>query len=151
MKAVLVIDMPECCDYCPVCRFFGMSGFTECTVMNDKVNRDGQTRPDWCPLKPFPETKEKLEDLEEQGLLLWLPVAEGSTVYVLDYAFECKLEYKCPLSFDKYKCEEDIRCEHECKVYHVREAKFNHMMLNVIGKTVFLTKEEAEQALEKMG
>ena len=90
------------------------------------------------------------EDLDERGLLLRLPVAEGSIVYVVEYTFECKLDYKCPLSFDAYKCEEEIHCEHECKVYHVRDAKFNHMMLDRIGKTVFLTKEEAEQALEKM-
>jgi len=42
----------------------------------------------------------------------------------------------------------DERCQHEYKKYFVREAKFNHMMLEKIGKTVFLTREEAEQALK---
>lgn len=54
-------------------------------------------------------------ELEKQGLLLKLPVAEGSIVYVIDYYFDCKHNYECPLSYDKYKCEEDIRCEHEYK------------------------------------
>lgn len=91
------------------------------------------------------------EDAEEQGLLLWLPVAEGSMVYVTEYSLECKHNYECPLSFDKYKCEADVRCQHEYRKYCVRETKFNHMMLDKIGKTVFLTKEEAEQALKQMG
>lgn len=90
------------------------------------------------------------KDAEEQGLLLRLPIAEGSQVYVIDYTFDCKHNYECPLSFDKYKCEEDIRCEHECKDWYVRQAVFNHMMLGYIGKTVFLTKSEAEQALAEL-
>ena len=90
------------------------------------------------------------EDAEEQGLLIRLPVAEGSTVFVLDYTIECKHNFECPLSYDKYKCEEDIRCEHEYKEYYVREAIFNHAMMKSLGKTVFLTKEEAELKLVEM-
>ena len=89
------------------------------------------------------------EDAEEQGLLLKLPVAIGSTVYVIDSIYECKFDHDCKLSFDAYKCEEDIRCEYECKKYHPRETRFNHMMLDKIGKTVFLTREEVKQALEE--
>ena len=90
------------------------------------------------------------EDAEEQGLLLRLPVAEGSTVFVIRYTIECKHNFECPLSYDKYKCEEDIRCEHEYKEYYVREAIFNHAMMKSLGKTVFLTKEEAELKLVEM-
>jgi hypothetical protein len=90
------------------------------------------------------------EDAEEQGLLLKLPVAIGSTVYVIDSIYECKFNYDCKLSFDAYKCEEDIRCEHECKKYRPRETRFNHMMLDKIGETVFLTREEAEQKLKEL-
>ena len=88
---------------------------------------------------------------EEQCLFLKLPVEEGSTVYVVDYTFNCKHRYECPLCFsDKYKCEEDIRCEHEYKEYRVRDARFNHHMIDKIGEIVFLTKEEAERKLEKL-
>lgn len=100
------------------------------------------------------EVVEKLavyENLEEQGMIKILPVAEGNTVYVVDYTFNCKHEYKCPLYFsDKYKCEEDIRCEHEYKEYRVRESKFNYHMIDKIGKTVFLIKEEAEIKLKEI-
>lgn len=89
------------------------------------------------------------EDLEEQGLLLRLPVPEGAVVYTLSYIYECKFDYDCK-EFDAYKCEEDIPCEHQYKVYRVKETKFQKQMLAMLGKTVFLTKEEAEQALAIM-
>lgn len=88
--------------------------------------------------------------LEEEGLLLKLSVSEGSIVYLIDYTFECKHNYECPLSYDKHKCEEDARCQHEYKVYRIREAFFNICMKDNIGKNVFLTRKEAEQALERM-
>ena len=92
---------------------------------------------------------ESFKDAEEQGLLLRLPVPEGAVVYTLSYIYECKFDYDCK-EFDAYKCEEDIPCEHQYKVYRVKETKFQKQMLAMLGKTVFLTKEEAEQALAKM-
>ena len=89
-------------------------------------------------------------ELEKQGLLVRLPIAEGSTVYVVQHMIDCKHDYKCPLSYDKYKCEEDIHCKHEYVKYRVREAKFNYMMNEKIGVTVFLTKEEAEQHIREV-
>ena len=102
--------------------------------------------------KKYGEPIEKLaeyEDAEEQGLLLRLPVPEGTKVWVLDYIFECKHGYNCVLKFDNYKCEANIPCRHEYKVRRVKETAFNYTMLGTIGKTVFLTKEEAEQALAR--
>ena len=91
------------------------------------------------------------EDAEEQGLLLRLPVAEGSTVFVIDYMFECTYDFECPFSLlDQYKCEEDIYCEHTYKEYYVKEVIFNHVMTESLGKTVYLTKEEAEQKLTEI-
>lgn len=89
------------------------------------------------------------KDAEEQRLLLRLPVPEGAVVYTLSYIYECKFDYDCK-EFDAYKCEEDIPCKHQYKVYRVKETKFQKQMLAMLGKTVFLTKEEAEQALAKM-
>ena len=89
------------------------------------------------------------EDLEEQRLLLRLPVPEGAVVYTLSYIYECKFDYDCK-EFDAYKCEEDIPCKHQYKVYRVKETKFQKQLLAMLGETVFLTKEEAEQALAKM-
>ena len=92
---------------------------------------------------------ESFKDAEEQRLLLRLPVPEGAVVYTLSYIYECKFDYDCK-EFDAYKCEEDIPCKHQYKVYRVKETKFQKQMLAMLGKTVFLTKEEAEQALAKM-
>ena len=90
------------------------------------------------------------EDLEEQGLLLKLSVSEGTIVYLIDYSFDCKHDYNCPLSYNEYKCEEDIRCQHEVKTYRVREVLFNICMKNNIGKNVFLTRKEAEDKLKEL-
>ena len=90
------------------------------------------------------------EDAEEQGLLLRLPVAEGSIVFVIATIYDCDYYMDCPLPYDKNKCDADIPCEHEHRGYRIKETKFNHCMLPNIGKTVFLTKEEAEKKLEQM-
>ena len=54
-KAILVMDMPESCDKCPL-----FSGFY--TDMTCRANGYGidypypdKDRQDWCPLKPMPE------------------------------------------------------------------------------------------------
>ena len=99
-------------------------------------------------MKVFDELLEK-RNAEEQGLLLRLPVPEGAVVYTLSYIYECKFDYDCK-EFDAYKCEEDIPCKHQYKVYRVKETKLQKQMIAMLGKTVFLTKEEAEQALSKM-
>lgn len=91
------------------------------------------------------------EDDEEQGLLFRISCPEGSEVYVIDYIYECKHNFECPLSlFEQYKCEEDLFCEHTYKEYFVKPTKFNREMEKFIGETVFLTKEEAEKKLAEM-
>lgn len=66
------------------------------------------------------------EDLEEQGLLLKLPCKVGDTVYCIMTG----LSYKNPSIF---------------------KMKFGYELIKHFGKRVFLTKEEAEAALLKMG
>jgi hypothetical protein len=90
------------------------------------------------------------EIAEEEGLLLRLSVAEGSIVFVIATIYDCDHYMDCPLPYDKNKCDADIPCEHEHRGYRIKETKFNHCMLPNIGKTVFLTKEEAEQKLAEM-
>lgn len=68
------------------------------------------------------------KDAEEQGLLLRLPIAIGGEFWELNYA--CKEPYIYPRIAHQL---------HHC-VY----------VMEHLGKTVFLTREEAEQALEKM-
>ena len=57
-KAVLVIDMPECCPDCP-CSFFERDNpelNLICGATGEDANNAG--KPDWCPLRELPEKKE---------------------------------------------------------------------------------------------
>lgn len=79
------------------------------------------------------------EDLQEQGRLLKLPCAEGDTVYRVERF--CSLPLDCPSRPCKY-----------CSNYplEINEERFLLKMLENIGITVFLTHEEAEEALKRM-
>ena len=80
------------------------------------------------------------EDEEEQGLLLRLPCKVGDTVYLIES--ECE--------GDIYDCSHC--CEHcACLNTFVAEVKFDAEWFDCIGKTVFLTREEAEAALAEKG
>lgn len=91
-------------------------------------------------------------DLEEQGLLLKLPCKVGTTVYVIDTIYECDNDYMdCIMEFpDRYQCERGFKCEYEHEKLVVRPESFDFKMLDNFNKTVFLTKEEAEKALERL-
>lgn len=57
-KAILVIDMPDSCDGCPLC--YGNDISDWCLVMGHFHgdvwgHTTNHTKPDWCPLKPAPE------------------------------------------------------------------------------------------------
>ena len=85
------------------------------------------------------------EDLEEQGLLLRLPCKAGDTVWYIDNDDD---DYPLEFIITKIDVEENGYLR-----YHARE-KDNcgkiGFIKDDIGKTVFLTKEEAEQALAEM-
>ncbi len=53
MKAILVIDMPECCGKCPCYH----EGYGHCSI-NFRFVDDEMQIPSWCPLKPMLERKE---------------------------------------------------------------------------------------------
>lgn len=93
------------------------------------------------------------EDLEEKGLLLRLPCKVGSTLYrVYKKPTKCTAygEYK-----DDYACQ---GCEKECDSSYVwaiykykADIKTIVCLSDEIGKTVFLTKAEAEDKLKEIG
>lgn len=92
------------------------------------------------------EEAEKLsayEDAEEQGLLIRLPCKMGDSVY---YVQKC-LAPSCK------KCHGFVRLNNCYTEYKARifEQFFDLRHLKVFGKTVFLSREEAEKALERMG
>ena len=90
------------------------------------------------------------EDLEEQGLLVRLPISIGATVYTLASSLDCVYNYDNCKAVQKWKCEEDIQCEYEKKSYYIKEVSFSLIMLHSIGTSVFLTREEAEKKFEEM-
>lgn len=94
----------------------------------------------------------KTKNLEEQGKLLRLPCKVGDTVYIPKYYLDCEYDYHCPLGYAEGKnmCENGLVCDHEHKKFFISETLFDISMINSIGKTIFLTPEKAEAALEKM-
>lgn len=87
------------------------------------------------------------EDAEEHGLLLRLPCKVGDTVYCIFTRYT-----KCTpdsTAFDEYSCQ---GCEYECDskkekyIQDMRAYSLDWIVTNLknFGKTVFLTKEEAE-------
>lgn len=95
----------------------------------------------------------KYEDLEEQGRLLKLPCKVGDIVYCIFNRYT-----KCTFSneeFDECNCQ---GCEYECDskkenyVQDMRAYSLDWIATNLkkFGKTVFLTKSEAEEKLKEL-
>lgn len=92
------------------------------------------------------------EDLEEQGLLVRLPADKNAEIYLISSRWTACSE--CGSRFDEYSCS---GCEYECdskKEYYVYPTYLSSInadtYANQFGKTVFLTREEAEKKLEEM-
>ncbi|MBQ4160571.1 MAG: hypothetical protein IJD83_06525 [Clostridia bacterium] len=101
----------------------------------------------YCLAVQAAELRERLkyyEDLEEQGRLIVPPCKVGDKVYVVDYTrlgnmiFDCTIEEISHFTYGTY--------------YYLNWGlhipRFKACQENSFGKTVFLTKEEAEQALK---
>lgn len=93
------------------------------------------------------------EDLEEQGRLIKLPCKVGDTVYCIFSRYT-----KCTFNneeFDEYSCQ---GCEYECDskkenyVQGMIAYSLDWIVTNLkkFGKTVFLTKSEAEAKLKEL-
>lgn len=93
------------------------------------------------------------EDLEEQGRLIKLPCKVGDTVYCIFSRYT-----KCTFNnekFDEYSCQ---GCEYECDskkenyVQGMRAYSLDWIVTNLkkFGKTLFLTKSEAEARLKEL-
>ena len=91
------------------------------------------------------------EQLEEQGLLVRLPADKNAEIYLISSRWTVCSE--CGSRFDEYSCS---GCEYECdskKEYYVCPTYLSSInagtYANQFGKTVFLTREEAEKKLEE--
>ena len=80
-KAILVIDMPNSCDKCPL--FHGFYTDMTCGANNYGINYPypKDFKQDWCPIKPMPEKidvpdwddsiKAKNKNAEEVGMYMY--------------------------------------------------------------------------------
>ena len=106
--------------------------------------------------EPFKDVVKKLaeyEDAEEQGLLLRLPCKVGDNAYTITRPYNLDIDGKDEL--DVFDCVVESIAFYKngiCRVQLYNKSKFLgwHVRLVDFGKTVFLTKEEAEQALAEM-
>ena len=97
-----------------------------------------------CHDKKVWEKLREYEDLEEQGLLLKLPCKVGDTVYSITRDFISEYNIRNFICYDNGNIFFDWKC---VKGIYLNIKGFH---IDDIGKTVFLTKEEAEKALERL-
>lgn len=120
-------------DICAECKM----GKFVCDILNayNRLNDFDKTQ-SYDLLKKLSEYR----NLEEKGLLLKLPCAIGTTVYEVT-------NHGIKGHWDEHRWIVD-----EWSGWIVRERTFNLFMLadGVLGKTVFLTEQEAQAALEKL-
>lgn len=103
-------------------------------------------------LKTALEKLADYEDLEEQRLLVRLPVNKNDEIYIISSRWTVCSE--CGSRFNEYSCS---GCEYECdskKEYYVYPTYLSFIdvttYVNQFGKTIFLTYEEAEKKSEEM-
>ena len=100
-----------------------------------------------CYDKKLYDKLQTYEDAEEQGLLIKLPCKVGDKVWCIDWYWDCGyVPGKCP--DPSFNCDA-YRCDFDKKKFVVMMREFDLGMLEQFGKTVFLTREEAERALER--
>lgn len=98
-----------------------------------------------CPIDNCGEVIEALNKLgeyekaEEQGLLVRLPAATETKMYVITSYLNHFRDYNDGKAFQRWKYE-----------HRIKEIEFNSNLKDAIGKTIFFTSEEAEKKLEEM-
>lgn len=122
-----VFECGEFCDNCP-------TGTAYCRTMKKMIRK----------LAAY-------EDLEEQGLLVRLPCKVGDTVWDNDFGYPELYEIK---AFSYGYCDSYVDPDIEDEIIFYYE-NYNGSItgafpMSEIGKTVFLTREEAEKKLEEM-
>jgi hypothetical protein len=117
------------------------------------MTEDGMITPSYSdyPIRRIIERLADYEDAEEQGLLLRLPCKVGDTVYKLWYK-PCHKGEDHPDTYSCCGCED--KCDIERTIYEFTVPNLDWILANMkyFGDLVwFLTKAEAEKALEEMG
>lgn len=136
-------------NYCDDCDF----GREKECFFNDKEKFN-------CKDKQIYEKLREYEDLEEQGLLVRLPCKVGNRTYQIVTKSERINNGGCTCCTTAFgsdcNCDYYIEDDEECinltgnKSYQIISRGFQIKDFYDFGKTVFLTKEEAEQKLKEM-
>lgn len=121
----------------------------------EQMTEDGLIAPSYSdyPIRRIIERLADYEDAEEQGLLLRLPCKVGDVVWDID----CGKPYAYKITGYSFGTAEDYIDEpvkEDEIVYYCTDSTGSitgGFVSSVIGKAVFLTKEEAEQTLKQMG
>ena len=103
-------------------------------------------------VKEMVEKLAEYEDAEEQGLLIRLPCKVGDKAYIIDNKIRRVYEMEVMIIYPFGALYEDEEKEIS-RVYNLfldGNVYYKHCTFYDIGKSVFLTKAEAEQALAKM-
>ena len=110
--------------------FLKKIGYTK-EILESSAKRNSQ-------LAEWLEELKSYRDAEEQGLLLRLPCKIGDKVYQIEDGYIYEFNARSI----------DVRKENEKYIFCIDSMDYK---MDDFGKTVFLTKEEAEQALKQMG
>lgn len=122
----------QCASSCPYDGDF--CGTDECPVLNAMADKLGE-----------------YERAEEQGLLVRLPIKIGDMVWDNDFGYPESYEIK---AFSYGYCDSYVESDIEDQIIFYYENYSGSITgafpMSEIGKTVFLTREEAEKKLEEM-
>ena len=123
----------------------------DCLTCNEYCNNKDMNC-EYCAIQKAFDKLADYEDLEEKGLLLKLPCKVGTVAYLIDHnsvrmnrkLFKCTID---EFSLDRYNdCYAVLNGAES--FYMMR--RFRAINIKQFGETIFLTKEEAEKALERL-
>ena len=149
------LTIEYCGEYVPreLCSIDRMGGADDCDLCSEycKATENGNEDCRDCAINKCFNKLAEYEDLEEQGKLLKLPCAVGDAVYEICDGFiePCTVEV---IYLADYK-DEAGNSSYMIEIHYNREDcpwVSTEVYFTDIGKTVFLTKEEAEAALKEL-
>ena len=98
----------------------------------------------------YDEKRTICEYFEDKDLFVKLPCNVGSTVYEIDFYYDCAENKYNTCEMFEYEDEDAcLNCYNNKTIWIIREVAFELNMINDIGERIFITKEEAENALEE--
>lgn len=137
------VKMPECCEDC-FCSYYTEGichDYCQAVGYHTEIEYGKHPRPDWCPLVEVRTRKADVDDIadllaaKDEGRLLVLPCKVGDVVYPAQRDDDGNIE--------RYRVVE-VGIDADGPYYVVDDEEQEHIPLNEIGKTVFLTREEAD-------